>query len=250
MTDMTATGTTPILSAKPFPTIWKSIGWIVLFFVLQVIVSVAVLFSVIDFGAGVPAAMAELQNLEKIALPTIWALVLSNLITLGLLWLYVRKPERQSAIGLDRWSADSLLKTVGYAVALIALGLAFNYLYETYVVPDVKLQEELRKLFAAIPKSAFNTALLFFAGAVLAPLVEELLFRGLLQNALSKKLPIWAAIGVTAALFGAVHFDYHAFPVLAMMGVVFGILYHVTGSLRVTILAHMINNAAALALGG
>ena len=49
-------------------------------------------------------------------------------------------------------------------------------------------------------------------------------------------------------IFGAVHMDYYAMPVLAMMGVVFGVLYHLTGSLRVTILAHVINNAAALTL--
>jgi membrane protease YdiL (CAAX protease family) len=33
-----------------------------------------------------------------------------------------------------------------------------------------------------------------------------------------------------------------------MMGAIFGLIYHLTGSLRVTIMLHMINNAAALAL--
>jgi membrane protease YdiL (CAAX protease family) len=42
--------------------------------------------------------------------------------------------------------------------------------------------------------------------------------------------------------------DYHAFPALMAMGAVFGILYHKTGSLRVNIVAHMINNGAALLL--
>ena len=103
-------------------------------------------------------------------------------------------------------------------------------------------------LFAAIPDTLPNKILLLVAAALLAPMVEELLFRGLLQNAIADKIPIWAAILISALVFGAVHMDYHAFPVLAGMGIVFGLLYHLTGSLRVTILAHMINNSAALLL--
>jgi membrane protease YdiL (CAAX protease family) len=71
---------------------------------------------------------------------------------------------------------------------------------------------------------------------------------GLLQNALARHLPVWAAILGAAAIFGAVHMDLHAFPALMAMGAVFGLLYHKTGSLRVTIIAHMANNGAALLL--
>jgi hypothetical protein len=240
----------PILSAqvKPFPTIWKSIGWVLLFFALQIVISIIAVFFVIDLSKGVEAAMATLSQLEVIALPTIWALVVSNMVTLALLWLYIRKPDRLAVLGLDRWSRLSLVQTIGVAVGLIGVGFAFNYGYETYVVPDVPLQQELRRLFAAIPQTGFNRALLFFAGAILAPIVEELVFRGLLQTALAKKLPVWAAILIASSIFGAMHLDFYATPVLVMMGVVFGILYHVTGSLRVTILLHVMNNAAALAL--
>jgi uncharacterized protein len=248
MSELEITEAEPAPAVRPFPNILPSIGWIVLFFVLQLVVSVAALMAVADFSKGVQPGLAGLADMKKIALPTIWALAISNLMSIGLLWLYLKKPERLTALGLDRWSKESLGKTLAYAVVLIGAALAFNYSYETYVVPDVKMQEQLRQLFAAIPKTAFNTALLFFAGAILAPIVEEILFRGLLQSALAKKLPIWAAIGISALLFGAVHFDLYALPVLALMGVIFGILYHLTGSLRVTILAHLINNSAALLL--
>jgi uncharacterized protein len=238
----------PTMNVRQFPTILPSIGWIVLFFFLQFVVSIAALMAVVDFSKGVQPGLAQLSDLKLVALPTIWALVISNLMTLGLLWLYLKKPERLGALGLDRWSRESLGKTLAYAVALIGAALAFNYVYESYVVPDVKMQEQLRLLFAAIPKTTFNMALLFFAGAILAPIAEEILFRGLLQSSLAHKLPIWAAIGISALIFGAAHLDYYAFPVLAVMGVIFGLLYHLTGSLRVTILAHVINNSAALLL--
>jgi membrane protease YdiL (CAAX protease family) len=247
MTEIENTNAAVAPLQKPFPNIWPSIGWVVLFFAIQIAASIAALFFVLDVSRGVEGVAAQVSDMKLIALPTIWALVFSNLLTLGLLWLYLKNPARQAAIGLDRWSNHSAAKTIGFAVVLIGAGLAFNYSYETYVVPDVKLQEQIRALFAAVPKTAFNTALIFLAGAILAPIVEEVLFRGLLQKSLSHKLPIWAAIAISALIFGAMHMDLYAFPVLALMGAIFGLLYHLTGSLRVTILAHLINNTAALA---
>ena len=116
-------------------------------------------------------------------------------------------------------------------------------------MPNIEVQAELRRLFAAIPDTALNAVLLFVTIAVVAPLLEEILFRGLLQNGLSKRLPVWAAIALSALVFGAMHMDLYAMPPLVLMGAIFGVIYHLTGSLRVTIVLHMINNAAALALG-
>jgi membrane protease YdiL (CAAX protease family) len=110
------------------------------------------------------------------------------------------------------------------------------------------MQQQLRKLFAALPDTIPNQIMLVTAIVLIAPLLEELLFRGLLQNALHRHLPTWAAILGAAAIFGAVHMDLHAFPALMAMGAVFGLLYYKTGSLRVTIIAHMANNGAALLL--
>jgi hypothetical protein len=141
------------------------------------------------------------------------------------------KENRAARIGLMRWSRLSLMQTVGLAIGLIALGLAFNHVYANYVIPDIKVQEALRKMFAALPDTPLNAVMLFVAIAGIAPLLEEILFRGLVQNALAKKLPAWGAILGASAIFGAVHMDYHAFPALMAMGAVFGILYHKTGSL-------------------
>jgi uncharacterized protein len=238
---------TPLV--KPFPAIWPSLGWVVLFLVLQIIFNViAVAIVVASAGAG-RDPMTLIEDMSFVALPTIWSLIVANGVMLGLLWLYLRKDNRVHAIKLDRWSTLSAVKTAGLSVALIALALGFNYAYGEYVVPNVEMQEMLRKLFAAIPDTMPNSILLFAAVALVAPVLEELLFRGLLQNSLAHKLPIWAAIALSALVFGAMHMDIYAMPPLVFMGAVFGIIYHLTGSLRVTIMLHVINNAAALAVG-
>jgi membrane protease YdiL (CAAX protease family) len=233
---------------KPFPGIWPSIGWVAAFMVFQVVAGIGALVAAVatDKSGRDPAAI--ILDLSAFALPMIWGLVIVEIILLLLLWLYLRKGDRKSAIQLDKWSDLPFAKTVLIAVALIGAGLAFNWAYSEYVVPDIKVQEELRKLFAAIPSTMPNQILLFVAVAIIAPLLEELLFRGLLQKSLSHKMPVWAAIAISALVFGAMHMDFYAMPPLVMMGAIFGVIYHLTGSLRVTILLHVVNNAAALAL--
>jgi membrane protease YdiL (CAAX protease family) len=255
MTNETATTITSVnaeKSARPFPGIWASIGWIVLFFVLQLVGAVVAIATVIvqrtlageDMAAVDPAKLMESIG----GVPIIWSLVGSSLLTLFFLWLYLRRKGRAAAIHLDQWSQLSLKTTLLMAVGFIGFALAFNWAYTEYVIPGVEMQQSLRRLFESIPKTLANNVMLFVTIAILAPLTEELLFRGLLQKSLSHRMPQIAAVLVAAAVFAAIHFDLYAFPALFVMGAVFGYLYYRTGSLKVSILLHMINNGAALIL--
>jgi membrane protease YdiL (CAAX protease family) len=236
-------------SHSDFPSIWVSAIWIILFFVAQLLFGLLALIVAVALADDMKLAMSKLTDVSYIALPTIWGLVASNAaISLGL-WAYLRSDDRFAKIGFMRWSRISLVKTIALAVAVIAGGLAFNYVYSEYIFPDVEMQKQLKELFAAIPKTLPNNILLFLAVAIFAPLLEEFLFRGLLQNSLMPMMPAAAAILLSAAIFAGVHMDKMAFAPIFVLGAAFGYLYHVTGSLRVCILMHMINNGAALALG-
>jgi membrane protease YdiL (CAAX protease family) len=245
--EQTATPT----ATKPFPRFWVSFGWVLLYFALQIVMGIiAIAIVAVQKGLSDPNAIAALaQNLPLIALPTMWSLVAASLLTLAMLGFYLSRKGRASAIYLDRWSQMDLGPTIAMSVGLVLIGFGFNYLYATYVFPDIQMQESTRKLFEAIPKTTMNMIMLFSVVAIFAPLLEELLFRGLLQTSLSHYIPNWAAIALSAAIFAAFHGDPFAFPALMALGAVFGIIYYKTGSLRVTILLHMLNNAAALAIG-
>jgi uncharacterized protein len=251
-TEVTATTAAPEMPTRPFPGIIASFVWIIVFFILQVIgiISVAIFATISAMKRGVdPAKMSQQDAMQMIGgLPLIWSLVATSALTLFLLWLYLHRKGRIAAIGLDRWSQLDLKTTMFLAVLWCGAAMIFNFLYETYVIPGVKMQGDLRMLFESIPETFANRAVLFATIAVLAPALEELLFRGLLQKSLSHRMPIAAAIGISSAIFAAMHLDYYAFPALFAMGAVFGYLYYRTGSLRVNILLHMINNGAALVL--
>jgi membrane protease YdiL (CAAX protease family) len=88
-----------------------------------------------------------------------------------------------------------------------------------------------------------NVALAFLSLVVLPPLVEEVVFRGVLLERFTVKWRLGVAILLSAVLFGALHVD----PVGAgMFGVITGLLYLRTGSLWPGILIHAVNNLVAL----
>lgn len=90
--------------------------------------------------------------------------------------------------------------------------------------------------------------------ALLAPLCEEVAFRGAIQQPLVARLGVVRGLLLTAILFSALHFDPIGFLPLLELGLFFGWLLWRTGSLWASILAHSISNTTAavlfLATGG
>jgi uncharacterized protein len=167
---------------------------------------------------------------------------------LSLMGLYLRKDGRAAALGLHDFGDIPLHKASGLAILLVAAAMAFNFVYATYVIPGVDMQADMAKILAGIERTPLNMAAMFFAIAIAAPVVEELLFRGFLQNALAKYVPIWGAIFLSSFLFALVHLQPYAILGLMSLSIAFGYLYHCTGSLRTNIILHMANNVFALAV--
>lgn len=235
--------------AKPFPGIWAALGWIVLFFVIQsacAFVAAKIAFPEIASTADLVKTMTDFN---KSAMVNIWATFTSGTLTVALLALYIRNRERADILGLNRWSRLGVAHTIILSVILIVASTALVALYSTYVVSTTEAQAQTRALIAAVPKTPLNLTILFATIAVLAAVVEELIFRGLLQTALMRRMRPAFAIALASTIFAASHLQPQAFPALAMLGAAFGYLRYKTGSMRVNILMHIINNGAALLLG-
>lgn len=86
-----------------------------------------------------------------------------------------------------------------------------------------------------------------FIMALLPALFEELLFRGAIQNFLTRwwKSP-WVAILVTAALFSFIHLSIYLFLTRLVLGICLGYLFFSTRNIWVSIIAHFLNNVVAV----
>jgi membrane protease YdiL (CAAX protease family) len=83
--------------------------------------------------------------------------------------------------------------------------------------------------------------------ALIPAVCEEALFRGGLQNYLTRwsKNP-WLSIVIVSVLFSAAHFSFYGFLSRLFLGIVLGFIYHYSGRLWLSITAHFLNNALAV----
>ena len=89
---------------------------------------------------------------------------------------------------------------------------------------------------------------LLLAGAVAAPIGEEVFFRGLVYNALKTRWGVATGVVVSGLLFAVVHFNPLAIMVIFPMGMLLALVYERTRSLWVTIMMHLVNNGLAFVL--
>lgn len=86
---------------------------------------------------------------------------------------------------------------------------------------------------------------------VIAPVAEELFFRGFLYGSMRGRLGAPGAAVASSAIFGLVHFTsaqtLSLLPLLAILGLLFCLLYERTGSLYPGIALHALNNSVAYA---
>jgi membrane protease YdiL (CAAX protease family) len=89
---------------------------------------------------------------------------------------------------------------------------------------------------------------------VVAPVAEEFFFRGFFYRALRSRFKVAAAAVIDGVLFGVIHFNFEGadalllLPPLALLGVIFCLVYEKTGSLFPVIGMHAFNNSVAYAV--
>jgi membrane protease YdiL (CAAX protease family) len=174
--------------------------------------------------------------------------------------------KKTLALNLDslkgsRWAA--IWRALLAFVAIIAVTQVVERLLPVSHVVDPAA--EFARSLSGIP------ALLFvFLGVIVAPIVEEIVFRGFLYNALrtsflsdkamrffgKRELADLAAAFMSALVFGLFHMNFMQFPALnwaalpiyTVTGMVLSESYRRSGSLYVPILVHAFNNLTVMAL--
>ena len=82
----------------------------------------------------------------------------------------------------------------------------------------------------------------FFVTLVMAPFMEELAFRGMIQRNLRKYAPAWLAILITALFFGIWHRNTGQFVYTFVVALLLGWVFELTGMVRYTVLIHFSMN--------
>lgn len=132
--------------------------------------------------------------------------------------------------------------TVTLLLVLPVLALAsagWTRLLRAAGLPDAP--QELVEIFGSV-QSPWVLAMMLLVACVLAPVSEELIFRGTIFRYCRQRIGRGGALLISATLFGAMHWNWAGFVPLALLGVGLAVAYERTGDLRVPIFAHGLFN--------
>jgi len=165
-------------------------------------------------------------------------LLLLNILLLSFTvwWLIKSKINLRALIG-EIPSSIEWLKIMGIFIPTILLSLGSSILF-SYFFPVTP--EELLYDLGSVPLILISS-LLFI---IFAPIIEELIFRGILLHRWTIKWNMGIAIVLSSLFFGLLHLDV---IVSFIFGIVMSLLYLRTRTLIVPIIGHMLNNFFAAA---
>jgi len=187
---------------------------------------------------------------------------LANNITMGIIEIviiaimirigYQCFSKRLNGLG---FKPKTIAKDIGWAtVNLVAIWpvLVTTVLLSTHIGkmlygPDYQLQQhDELKLLMENPSTALITSVVLMT-IVIAPIFEEMMFRGLIQTLFRSYLrKPWPAILLTSALFAIIHENTGHWPALFTLAMCLGYSYEKSGSLLRPILIHMLFNATSV----
>jgi membrane protease YdiL (CAAX protease family) len=157
------------------------------------------------------------------------------------------EPGAGSECRRTEWSETMCLIVVAVGVCPLIRDVTARLI--VWIMPDFPF--ESHPTLQALEEgglSGIRVVALWIGAAMIAPLAEEMFFRGILQNFLSgatKKTGLAVALSATA--FAAVHFSQpHAVPALFFLGVLLSAAYVRTGRLYVPIVIHAAFNLKTL----
>jgi membrane protease YdiL (CAAX protease family) len=153
--------------------------------------------------------------------------------------------RRLFLIGAVAAAAAVPLSNVAERVAVYAIGLITGPQQAALMVAQEHLDDPLVPLLdtlvGALPVTWFLVLL-----CVVVPVGEEIFFRGFVYGGLRARWGAPLALLISSAFFAAVHLQIvHALPIF-VLGIVFGLIYHRTGSLLPAMAAHGLNNLIAV----
>lgn len=166
------------------------------------------------------------------------------------LWFFViRKYQANSSdFGFAKVGLGKFISTVfGSYIFYFALTFIISaILYKEQVdLPGYQAQESHLPLFGTDTIGMFGA--LFFI-VLVAPILEEIFFRGFVYRILAKTWSVGFGSLLSALLFALFHFEFQSFIPLLLLGLLLNYNYQRTSSLWTSIGFHALNNGVALGM--
>ncbi|HZH72195.1 MAG TPA: type II CAAX endopeptidase family protein [Mariniphaga sp.] len=214
-----------------YPTILQAVHLIILYLFIQ---------TVVDF----PLAMIDYYNGTDYLYNPVKKVLLNIGSTLFILIYGIRR----SALPIKE------IFPLNFFNPLIILPLITFFWGTQNLLEEVNIQVEkilpappwFWELFSKVFESDFGWWGAFFRVVVVAPVIEELIFRGIILSGLRKNYPAISAVFISAVLFSLFHLNPWQMPATFILGLILGWIMIRTRNIILAIIGHSINNLLVL----
>ena len=224
----------------------RAIGYVLLFLAIQFACTLtASIGAQVYFQAVSPDQAAELYDAFASDYSTV--MLLSSQVLTILILMAIAKLR-----GMTLWDLVQGGQNIGRRqVACLLLAGACGNILVSGAMDLLPLPQQLMESYNQASQG-LNTSLLWadlLSVAVFAPLVEEMIFRGLVLSRLRKALPAWLAVVLQGLVFGFVHGQLVWIVYATLFGLLLGYVRLRTGSLKASILLHLGFNLSSFFIG-
>lgn len=202
------------------------------------------------YGPG--AAPDALQKLILSPSFLFWSVLLQNIAFSGVVLFRVRLmrhlPLEWLGLHAQRFGKMVLIG-IGFGFAFITMNLATGWVFDYFF----DIRQNQAEQFPINQGDYLGQLMLFVAAAIIAPIGEEIFFRGYVFNALRQDLGPVIAIILSSVVFSFVHITGATEGVIALLipilfgGILLALASHITNSLVPCIIAHAMNNGLSMA---
>lgn len=178
--------------------------------------------------------------------------ILFHGVALLIIWGFIRRRNGSwdGAFGLNwRGFKPSLSQGLASYIGIIPIVLVVSLLCQLFLYASgypVTLQDVVTIFLE--PQSGWSLFFLLLLAVVVAPLVEEALFRGILLPVLMKKMGLGTAIVASSLFFAGIHQHLPSMAPLFILAVVLAMLYIHSGSLWASIVLHAVFNGVSVCI--
>ncbi|MBC6299273.1 CPBP family intramembrane glutamic endopeptidase [Listeria booriae] len=193
---------------------------------------------------GILRAVTDLSSTQIVTYASVYWSVFSNFIAVIIVWLLLRKQPRSTKIeqGQPTSAGVSVIYAVlGFVALLIGQYIAIAIMSMFGVGGASQNTEMLGELARAVP-------LMIVFTSVLAPILEEIVFRKIIYGGLASRMNIHVAAVISSLFFGLMHMDLAYLLVYFVIGLILCYMYTKTKRIAVPIAAHMLMNVIAMVI--
>jgi membrane protease YdiL (CAAX protease family) len=166
--------------------------------------------------------------------------LISYVLTMGITFviIHLKRLNRQETSNYDFGIGSiKIILLLCFATVAIQIGIIVP------ITSQIPMPDIMQKIL--LDNESSTVVYSFITIVIAAPILEELIFRGIILNGLLKSYSPLKSIIISSLLFGLVHLNPWQFIGASIIGILTGWVYFKTNKLTLSIIIHMTNNFLA-----